>query len=188
MKNKKVLLSSILIVVFAVYVAIQRIGGSNDIYITSSSNGGKQSLALGPSNQTPASQTPVSVPNGESVGNSPQVTNPNPAPVTTPAKGQTPVNASGYKDGQYTGSVADAYYGNIQVQVTIQGGKITDVQFLDYPHDRGTSVRINTQAMPVLKQEAIQAQSANVDVVSGATQTSGAFNQSLASALLQAKS
>ena len=93
-----------------------------------------------------------------------------------------------YKDGAYTGSSADAYYGSIQVQVTISGGKITDVAFLNYPHDRGTSVSINTQAMPYLKQEAIAAQSANVNIVSGATDSSLAFRQSLASALAQAKS
>lgn len=95
--------------------------------------------------------------------------------------------AAQYKDGTYTGDVADAYYGNIQVQVTVSGGKITDVQFLQYPNDRGTSIQINSQAMPYLKQEAIQAQSAQVDGVSGATDTSQAFIQSLGSALNQAK-
>lgn len=93
-----------------------------------------------------------------------------------------------YKDGEYTGDVADAYYGNVQVKATIQGGKITDVQFLDYPHDRRTSVMINTQAMPYLKTETIQAQSGNVDIVSGATQTSRAFIESLQSALIKAQS
>ncbi len=105
---------------------------------------------------------------------------------------QSPVSAAvgtvvAYKDGQYTGQAADAYYGYIQVQVTIQGGKISDVVFLQYPHDRMTSMHINTQAMPFLKQEAIQAQSANVDGVSGATDTSQAFIQSLTSALTNAK-
>jgi len=96
--------------------------------------------------------------------------------------------ASGYKDGTYTGSAADAFYGNIQVQATISGGKITNVTFLQYPNDRGQSVEINQQADPELAQEAIQGQSANVDIVSGATDTSDAFIQSLTSALNQAKS
>ena len=95
-------------------------------------------------------------------------------------------SGSTYKDGTYTGSVADAYYGNVQVQATISGGKITDVTFLQYPNDNGTSMYINSQAMPLLKQEAIAAQSANVDGVSGASETSPAFQQSLASALNQA--
>jgi uncharacterized protein with FMN-binding domain len=95
--------------------------------------------------------------------------------------------ASGnYKDGAYTGVVADAYYGNIQVQAVIQNGKITDVNFLQYPNDRRTSIEINTQAMPILRSEAIQVQSANVDIVSGATDSSIAFRQSLSSALNQA--
>lgn len=98
------------------------------------------------------------------------------------------VTSSGtYKDGTYTGSAADAFYGNIQVQATISGGKITNVQFLQYPDEQGRSVEINQQADPMLTQEAIQAQSANVDIVSGATDTSQAFIQSLTSALDQAK-
>ena len=105
---------------------------------------------------------------------------PDPAPQDTQL-------ASAYKDGSYTGSVADAFYGNIQVQAVVTGGKLSDVQFLQYPNDRRQSIEINTQAMPMLKQEAIQAQNANVNGVSGASQTSGAFIQSLQSALSQAK-
>lgn len=95
--------------------------------------------------------------------------------------------AGTYRDGQYTGPIADAYYGNVQVQVVVSGGKINDVRFLDYPHDRNNSIRINNYAMPILKQEAIAAQTANVDIVSGATATSDAFLQSFAGALAQAK-
>lgn len=91
-----------------------------------------------------------------------------------------------YKDGTYTGASADAYYGNIQVQAVIKNGKIADIRFLDYPQDRNRSIEINSQAMPYLKSEAISAQSAQVDVISGATATSQAFRQSLASALSQA--
>ena len=92
-----------------------------------------------------------------------------------------------YKDGSYTGSSEDAYYGNVQVKTVVSGGKIADVQFLQYPHDAARSLAINTLAMPNLKQEAIQAQDAHVDIVSGATDTSNAFMQSLSSALIQAK-
>ncbi len=102
-----------------------------------------------------------------------------------PASSSAPTGK--YKDGQYTGPSTDAYYGNVQVKVTVSGGQVADVQFLDYPQDRGTSVYINSQAMPILKSEAIQMQTAPVDAVSGATYTSQAFNQSLASALSQAR-
>ncbi|SRR6266568_1069328 len=92
-----------------------------------------------------------------------------------------------YKDGTYTGSLADAFYGTIQVKAVVQNGKLADVQFLQSPNDRDESIQINQQAMPILKQEAIQAQNANVDIVSGATDSSRAFIESLASALTQAK-
>lgn len=92
-----------------------------------------------------------------------------------------------YRNGVYTGDVTDAFYGNVQVRATISGGKLTEVEFLQYPDDRATSVRISNQCMPILRQEAIRAQDAQVDIVSGATDTSLAFRESLASALAQAK-
>lgn len=106
--------------------------------------------------------------------------------TTTPAATKS-TNGALYKDGSYTGSVADAQWGNLQVQAIIKGGKITDVQFLQYPNDRNRSIEINNYADPQLASEAIQAQSANVDVVSGATDSSDAFIQSLTDALTQAK-
>ncbi|MHB1769928.1 MAG: FMN-binding protein [Minisyncoccota bacterium] len=92
-----------------------------------------------------------------------------------------------YKDGTYTGSVADAYYGPVEVQATIKGGALNNVSFLLYPNGHQTSVYINEQVMPMLTQEAISAQSANVNGISGATFTSQAFQQSLAVALRKAK-
>lgn len=92
-----------------------------------------------------------------------------------------------YKDGSYTGTSSDAFYGYIQVLAVISGGKLNDVKFLDYPQDQRNSVVINEYAMPILKQQAIQSQSAQVDGVSGATDTSQAFIQSLGDALKQAK-
>ena len=99
---------------------------------------------------------------------------------------QPVITTNMYANGTFTGSVVDAYYGNIQVQAIIANGQISDVQFLQYPSDRSRSVSINTRAMPILKSEAISAQSANVDIVSGATDSSQAFVQSFGSALAQA--
>jgi uncharacterized protein with FMN-binding domain len=93
-----------------------------------------------------------------------------------------------YKDGTYTGTAADAFYGTIQVEAVVSGGQLTDVTFLQYPNAPGHTSDVSNTALPQLKQEAITAQSANVNVVSGATQDSQAFQQSLASALAQAKS
>jgi len=103
--------------------------------------------------------------------------------ASTSSTGQT---STTYKDGTYTGSTEDAYYGSVQVQATVSNGKISNVQFLQYPTDRRTSQMINSQATSMLSSEAIQAQSANVNIVSGATDTSLAFIQSLTVALQNA--
>lgn len=130
-----------------------------------------------PDEAHPVVQTPSQpAPSGGQSGNS--GTSSSPAPTAS---------ATSYKDGNYTGSTEDAFYGYVQVRVSIQNGKLTDVKFLQYPNDRSTSVYINSQAMPLLKQEAIAAQSASVDTVSGATDTSQAFVQSLTNALNAAK-
>lgn len=108
---------------------------------------------------------------------------PTPAPVVLPPQKKTGI----YNDGVYTGSVADAYYGNVQVKAVITNGRLSDVLFLDYPQDRNTSIRINLRALPILRQEAISVQSANVNGVSGASATSPAFSESLTYALNQAR-
>ncbi len=115
---------------------------------------------------------------------------PLPGVTATPATNSTPTNnpsGSSYKDGTYTGSVADAQWGLVQVQAVIQNGKITNVQFLQYPNERNRSIEINNYADPQLVSEAIQAQNAQVDIVSGATDTSEAFIQSLSNVISQAR-
>jgi uncharacterized protein with FMN-binding domain len=119
---------------------------------------------------------------------SPQPQQPSPTSAgQSPLGDATPLPKGKYKDGTYTGDPADAFYGTIQVQATISNGSITDVTFLQYPNDRRTSIEINSQAMPMLRSEAISAQNANVDIISGATDSSQAFRQSLTSALNQAQ-
>jgi uncharacterized protein with FMN-binding domain len=110
---------------------------------------------------------------------------PVPAPVPTPAP--TPIATGLYRDGSYTGDSVNVYYGNVQTQAVISGGKLMNVNILDYPHDRNTSAHINSAALPKLVQEAIASQNAQVDIVSGATETSQGFQQSLATALAKAK-
>lgn len=110
-----------------------------------------------------------------------------PVPTDAPAPTAAPAAQGLYRDGSYSGPVTDAYYGNMQVQAVIQSGKLADVQILEFPNDRRTSIRINNIALPYLVSEAIQAQSANIDAISGATLSSEAFAQSLQSALTAAK-
>jgi uncharacterized protein with FMN-binding domain len=114
------------------------------------------------------------------------------APVTLASAAPsslTPTLAGGvqFKDGTYTGTPADAYYGNVQVRAVISSGKLVSVAVLDYPADRSRSRAINSYALPQLATEVVRAQSASVNIVSGATLTSKAYMRSVASALAQAK-
>jgi uncharacterized protein with FMN-binding domain len=87
--------------------------------------------------------------------------------------------------GQLTGSTIQTPFGNVQVQVTLQNGKITDVQALQMPSDQRRDVQIAQYAAPVLRSEALAANSAQIDTISGATYTSEGYIQSLQSALDQ---
>lgn len=118
--------------------------------------------------------------------NLPAQTSTGPSRSQPPLATQSPPGLS-FKDGAYTGSSIDAFYGNVQVRAVVGNGRITDIQFLDYPQDHQHSQEINSYAVPQLISEAIQVQSANVDIVSGATQTSLAFQKSLGSALNKAQ-
>jgi uncharacterized protein with FMN-binding domain len=138
-------------------------------------------------NSTPVAVTQPGTPTTTNPTGSPTTTPPSGNPPSGPTPTSTPTSTAGkYKNGAYTGSVADAFYGNLQVAVTIQGGAITDVTFPQAPSG-GHSGEVSAMAEPILRSEAIAAQSANVNVVSGATQDSQAFNESLAAALALAK-
>ena len=107
-----------------------------------------------------------------------------PAAGGVPAAGSTPAPKGSYT-GQLTGSTVQTPFGNVQVQVSLQNGRITDVQTLQLPRG-GHSSQVSQYAAPQLRSEVLQAQSAQVDSVSGATYTSQAYQQSLQSALDQA--
>lgn len=82
-----------------------------------------------------------------------------------------------------TGQVAQTMWGPVEVRLTVQGGKVTDVAVPVYPSGTGRDYEINSYALPILVQETLKAQSAQIDMVSGATVTSGGYLQSLQSAL-----
>ena len=104
----------------------------------------------------------------------------------TPASMTVAAGGGSYADGAFTGPAVDAYYGLVQIQAIVQNGRLVGIKVLRYPSDRRTSVAINRQALPMLRDEVITAQSANVDIISGATLTSEAFIRSLHAALSQA--
>jgi uncharacterized protein with FMN-binding domain len=72
------------------------------------------------------------------------------------------------------------------VAVSVADGRVTDVQVVEYPTENPRDQEINSYALPVLVQETIDAQSADIDMVSGATVTSEGYVRSLQSALDQA--
>lgn len=99
----------------------------------------------------------------------------------TPATGQ----GGGAASGTFTGHVVRTPYGPVQVAIVMDGGKMVDVQELQLPSDRRLSQQISDYAGPILRSQALAAQSANIDGVSGASYTSDGFYQSLQSALSQ---
>lgn len=103
------------------------------------------------------------------------------------ASGSSASGSSGASDsGTFTGAAAQTQYGEVQVQITVADGKITDVTPLHLTDRDGRSVAISQQAAPILRQEALQTQSAQIQAVSGATFTSGGYTTSLQSAIDQA--
>lgn len=108
-------------------------------------------------------------------------------PTTQRSQVVSPTKIARYKDGTYTGNSVDAYYGNVQVQVNISSGQMVAIETLELPTKHQQSAEINANAVPILRQEAITVQSAEIDSVTRATFTSDAFKASLSSALLQAK-
>ena len=108
--------------------------------------------------------------------------------LATAAAAQTDRASGGrYKDGEFAGEPVDTEWGNVQVKVFIRGGSMVDVQFLQYPFHRTRSAELSGYTMPVLRTEAIKAQSAQVYLYTGATMTAEGFQESLANALGQAE-
>jgi uncharacterized protein with FMN-binding domain len=101
---------------------------------------------------------------------------------TVPPTGSGPTTTTGATR-TVDGDPVDNQYGTVQVRVTLQGNAITAVTALQMPFDRERSQYISQQAEPYLRQEALQAQSAQINLVSGATYTSDSYAQSLQSAL-----
>jgi uncharacterized protein with FMN-binding domain len=86
-----------------------------------------------------------------------------------------------------TGPTVNTQWGPVQVQLTVNGGTITDVNVLKYPNGNGRDIQIANYALPILIQHTLDAQSAHIDMVSGATFTSYGYLQSLQGALDQAQ-
>ena len=141
-------------------------------------------LAVGAGDTTPAIIAPAATDSTTTsqvatATDTPQATaTPQPQATSAPASA-----ASGTVDGD----TIQTRFGPVQVEVTVKNGKITNVTALQLPWDHQRSANISQYVEPILHDEAIQAQSANVDIVSGATYTSIGYARSLQSALDQLK-
>jgi uncharacterized protein with FMN-binding domain len=135
--------------------------------------GGAKPLASGsittPTTLAPATTTPSQSPETE----------PSAPAATTPPSTSAPSTATR----TYDGDTFSNQYGPVQVRITVQGKKVIAVDALQMPSEHQRSQYISEQAGPYLQQEALQAQSAQIDIVSGATYTSEGYAQSLQSAL-----
>jgi uncharacterized protein with FMN-binding domain len=124
---------------------------------------------------------------GSSSNSSSSTTTPDPTANATPdpTATATPDPTVKAANATVTGSTVATQFGDVAVKITVANGKVTDVQAVQMP-THGRSGMISNYVEPILDGEALQAQSANIDLVSGATYTSDAYAQSLQSALDQA--
>ena len=170
-------------------------------YRTSTGDSGTDTAqAVGPaqviSGNTPGEPSTSADPAGTSEGSAPATQRPTSSKVAPPAAtadtpptttADTPTTTVSSTASNATITVDGAQemtrYGVVQVQVTIAGGRITDVSTLQYPDRESRDVEINSYAIPQLRAEVIAAQSAKVDAVSGATYTSEGYLASLQAAL-----
>jgi uncharacterized protein with FMN-binding domain len=131
----------------------------------------------GDGGQAPAGPPPPDTATTSPVTAAPPGSGAGPPSTTTPAGGRS---------GTFVGSDEQNQYGDVQVQITLVKGRITDVTALQLPFDRARSQLISQEAAPILRTEVLDAQSANIDTLSGATYTSEGYAASLQHALDQA--
>lgn len=127
------------------------------------------------SSSSPSGATPAATPSG-----APPSGGGTPTPTPSPS-------GTGLKNGSFTGQDFPNFYGDVQARVVVSGGKITNVIPLQYPTDRPQSAYISSVAVPLLHDEVLKAQSAQIDIIGGATFTSESYAQSVQSALDQAR-
>ena len=132
----------------------------------------QQASPTDPSTTAPAPDAPAATSPPTSSAPSPET----PPTTTTPSS----------RNGTVNGPVIDTRYGPVQVEVVLSGSQISDVRALEYPNEARRSQDINAQALPMLHDEVLAAQSPNIDTISGATYTTFGYEQSLQAALEQA--
>ena len=158
---------------------------------TTTTTGGTASTPAATTPTTPATTaaTPKATPKATKQATKSGTTTTTPSTPSTPAA-TTPTPASTPKaagvSGTFTGASANTIYGPVQVQITLSNGKITNATALTYPTGSFRDQQINSQAIPLLVQETLAAQSSNIQGVGGASYTSQGWYTSLVSALAKA--
>ena len=102
------------------------------------------------------------------------------------ATGNAGAAAAAAASGTFTGAAVSTRFGNVQVQISVSAGRITAATAVQAPNRDRRDQQINGYAVPILDKAAVAAQSADIDMVSGATITSAAYIRSLQSAIDQA--
>lgn len=139
------------------------------------------SIGSGPSTgAAPATTAPAAGNTGSGSGGSSSTGQSSPSPAAPKSAPSTPASSA---TKVVTGDSVDTRYGAVQLKVTFSGKKISSISVLQYPTESFRDQQINSYALPILNQEAMSAQSAHIDVVSGATYTSDGYAQSLQSAI-----
>lgn len=139
----------------------------------------KASVATKKTTATPTKKVASTTPANTA---SSQTTTPAPTPVVTKSAAPTPT--ANTVNGTFVGSSVFVNYGIVQVEITVVNGKITDAHALQAP--TGRSDRFTQYAVPVLRQQTLAAQSANIQGASGASYTSYGWYTSLQVALAKA--
>jgi len=139
----------------------------------------KKKVALAKTTTKTSTSTPANTPTAAAT------TPAAPTPVaTTPAPAKSTAPATKKVSGTFTGNVVNVNYGNVQVQITVVDGKITDAQALQAPS--GRSDRYTAYAVPILRSQTLAAQGSNIQGASGASYTSYGWYTSLQAALAKA--
>jgi len=131
---------------------------------------------------------------GEAAGETPPPddgtgASPSPAPSTSgsPSTSAPPATttkkAPAGTSGTFTGNAVQTQWGPVQVRITLQNGRIVKAQAIRFPNDNNHDIEINSWAVPQLQEATVQANSARIDSLSGATVTSGGYIASLQSAI-----
>jgi uncharacterized protein with FMN-binding domain len=107
-------------------------------------------------------------------------------PAASSSSSASSSSAASSSSGTYTGDAVSTRWGTVQVQITVQNGKIVKAEAIQYPSENSKDQEINAYAVPQLNAEVVSKQSGSIDAISGATVTSNGYIQSLQSAIDQA--